>query len=86
VVVVAVLIKQKNFEARTLDLNPTFFLCAMWDDDTSLNFNNFMKRPTCSGNKKALARAGGGKIGGTRLELGIAGRKKTAFYALCNTF
>jgi hypothetical protein len=28
----------------------------------------------------------GGKIGDTRLELGIAGRKKTAFYALFTTF
>jgi hypothetical protein len=57
----------------------------MCNDYTLWNFDIFMKRPACSGNKKALVREGGGKIGGTRLELGIAGRKKNAFYALFNT-
>jgi hypothetical protein len=49
-------------------------------------FDNFIKRPACSGKKKTPARGGGGKIGGTRLELGIAGLEKSAFYALFTTF
>jgi hypothetical protein len=52
----------------------------MWDDEISSNFNNLIKRPACSGKEKsALARGEGGKIGGIRLELGIAGWKKTRF-------
>jgi hypothetical protein len=46
-----------------------------------------MSKSAFSGTKKnAGAGGGGGKIGGTRLELGIAGRKKNAFYALLTTF
>jgi hypothetical protein len=71
--------------AQTLDLhagNLPFFLCAMLDYDNILNFDNVIKRPACSGSKKALTRGGGGKIGGTRLELGIAGREKNAFLCI----
>jgi hypothetical protein len=45
-----------------------------------------MTKPVCSGKKKYAGAGGGGKILGTRLELGIAGRKKIAFYALFTTF
>jgi hypothetical protein len=68
--------------ARTLDLrvdSAAFFLCAMWHDKISLNFDNFLFRQ-----KKRRWRAEEGR--GTRLELGIAGRKKNAFYALFTIF
>jgi hypothetical protein len=50
----------------------------MWDGDSLLDFDNIDQKACLFRQKKALAR-GGGKIGGTRLELGIAWRKKTLF-------
>jgi|AntAceMinimDraft_5_1070358.scaffolds.fasta_scaffold228596_1 hypothetical protein len=70
--------------AGTLDLcdgSSPFDLYAMWGDGTPQNFNDLLERPACSG-KNALARGGGG----SRLELGIAGREKNAFYPLFTTF
>jgi len=49
----------------------------MWGDNQPLNFDNIQLKglPVQAKKKEALARGGGGKIRGTRLELGIAGRK-----------
>jgi hypothetical protein len=65
---------------QTLGLRITgtaFFLFAKWHGNKLLNFNNSKSSPVCSGTKKKLGAGGGGggKIRGTRLELGIAGRK-----------
>jgi hypothetical protein len=76
-------------EARTLDLranSSTFFVCAMWDNEIRLNFDNILTGLPVPAKKKCAGAGGRGKIGGTRLELGIAGRKKNAFYELPTTF
>ena len=77
-VVAGVLMKQKTFDKICFD-SRLDLLTSIWHYDFLLNFDNVLKDLPVKEKINALARGEGGEIGSTRLELGIAGRKKKRF-------